>query len=247
MSVQVPKTVLITGGAKRIGAACSRLLHAAGFNLVIHFHCSDQQAQALADDLNRQRPGSVVLIGADLQVLSEVKRLAVEAEAVWGGIDVLINNASQFFPTAVAEVSDADWAILFDTNLKAPFFLAQALLPSLSSRAGCIVNIVDIYAQKPLLGYSVYSMAKAGLQAMTLALAKELAPSVRVNAVSPGAILWPETTVSEQQKTEILQKVALQRCGEADDIAKAVRFFITEAPYITGQVLAVDGGRSLFI
>lgn len=239
--------MLITGGAKRIGAACSRLLHAAGFNLVIHFHCSESQAQVLADDLNRQRPGSVVLLAADLQVLSEVKQLAAQAEAAWGGIDVLINNASQFFPTPVGEVSEADWAVLFDTNLKAPFFLAQALMSTLTERQGCIVNIVDIYAQKPLLAHPVYSMAKAGLQAMTLALAKELAPTVRVNAVAPGAILWPEAAVSDQQKADILQKVALQRCGEADDIAKAVRFFISDAPYVTGQVLAVDGGRSLFI
>ncbi len=239
--------VLITGAAKRIGAACARFLHRHGCNLILHYQHSQLEALALVAELNAIRPNSAVAFNADLLQVEQVQGLAAKALAVWGGVDVLINNASQFYPTPVAQVTEADWDSLLNSNLKAPFFLAQALRDSLLERQGCIINMVDIYAQKPLLGAPIYSIAKAGLQAMTQALAKELAPNVRVNAVAPGAILWPEADVADGQKQEILQKVALQRCGNADDIAKAVWFLIADAPYITGQTIAVDGGRTLFI
>ncbi len=239
--------VLITGAAKRIGAACARFLHRHGCNLILHYQHSQLEALALVAELNAIRPNSAVAFNADLLQVEQVQGLAAKALAVWGGVDVLINNASQFYPTPVAQVTEADWDSLLNSNLKAPFFLAQALRDSLLERQGCIINMVDIYAQKPLLGAPIYSIAKAGLQAMTQALAKELAPNVRVNAVAPGAILWPEADVADGQKQEILQKVALQRCGNADDIAKAVWFLIADAPYITGQTISVDGGRSLFI
>ena len=239
--------VLITGAAKRIGAACARFLHRHGCNLILHYQHSQLEALALVAELNAIRPNSAVAFNADLLQVEQVQGLAAKALAVWGGVDVLINNASQFYPTPVAQVTEADWDSLLNSNLKAPFFLAQALRDSLLERQGCIINMVDIYAQKPLLGAPIYSIAKAGLQAMTQALAKELAPNVRVNAVAPGAILWPEADVADGQKQDILQKVALQRCGNPDDIAKAVWFLIADAPYITGQTISVDGGRSLFI
>ncbi|MEY4211054.1 MAG: hypothetical protein RLZ92_1435 [Pseudomonadota bacterium] len=239
--------ILITGAAKRIGANCARFLHSHGCNLILHYQHSRLEALALVDELNAIRSNSAVALHADLLQVEQIQDLATQALAVWGGVDVLINNASQFYPTPVEQVTEADWDNLLNSNLKAPFFLAQALRNSLIERQGCIINMVDIYAQKPLLGSPVYSIAKAGLQAMTQALAKELAPNVRVNAVAPGAILWPEVDIADSQKNEILQKVALQRCGNADDIAKAVWFLIADAPYITGQTIAVDGGRTLFI
>jgi pteridine reductase len=172
--------------------------------------------------------------------------LAQNAVHHWGGLDILVNNASQFYPKAFGDVDENDWSVLINSNLKAPFFLSQILAPALQQRKGCIVNIVDIHAEKGLKGYPVYSIAKAGLVAMTKCLAKELAPNVRVNAVAPGAILWPDHSVSESQKIEVLQKVALQRCGTTEDIARTVRFLIEDADYITGQILTVDGGRTLF-
>lgn len=240
------KVALITGAARRIGAACVRMLHAHGYRILLHHHTSVQHAQQLQQELNVIRPDSVILLSADLLNLQHINDLAKDAVAVWGGVDVLVNNASAFYPGEIGEVNEAQWDELMGSNLKAPFFLSQALLLPLKQRKGCIVNIVDIHAEKGLAGFPVYSMAKAGLVAMTKCLAKELAPDVRVNAVAPGAILWPDLQVSEQQKIDVLQKVALQRCGDPDDIAKAVRFLCDEAVYVTGQVLAVDGGRSLF-
>jgi pteridine reductase len=242
----VSKVVLITGAAKRIGAACVQSLHAEGFNVVLHYHASDSLARELMEQLNAVRSNSVVLVKADLSQLDEVLRLAEEAEKVWGGLNALVNNASLFAADTVGQVSEAHWDGLMATNLKAPFFLSQALAPALSKRTGCIVNIADIHAERGLPGYCTYSIAKAGLVAMTKALAKELAPNIRVNAVSPGAILWPENAENEAGQAEILQKVPLQRCGTVDDIAKAVRFLVCEADYMTGQVLTVDGGRLLF-
>lgn len=242
----MPKVVLVTGAAKRIGAACVRALHAEGFNVVLHYHASEVQASELAARLNALRPDSVSLLRADLSQLDEVIRLAEVAESAWGGLDALINNASLFTPGDVGVVSEAHWDRLMDSNLKAPFFLSQALAPSLSKAKGCIVNMADIHAERGLPGYITYSISKAGLVAMTKALAKELAPNVRVNAVAPGAILWPENAEDQARQAEILLKVPLQRCGTVDDIAKAVRFLICEADYMTGQVLAVDGGRLLF-
>lgn len=242
----MPKVVLITGAAKRIGAGCVRTLHAEGFNVVLHYHSSESMARELMEQLNAVRSNSVFLVRADLLHLDEVLRLAEEAEKVWGGLNALVNNASLFAADAVGQVSEAHWDGLMATNLKAPFFLSQALAPALSKSTGCIVNIADIHAERGLPGYCSYSVAKAGLVAMTKALAKELAPDIRVNAVSPGAILWPENAEDQARVAEILQKIPLQRCGAVDDIARAVRFLICEAGYMTGQVLSVDGGRLLF-
>ncbi len=245
--VTLQKNVLITGAARRIGAACARLLHGHGCNLVLHYNTSVKQALQLCDEFNEVRRNSAVLIKADLLNSDELEHLAKSADRMWDGVDVLVNNASRFYPGSVGEVQEADWDCLINSNLKAPFFLAQALAAGLAKKQGCIVNIVDIHAEKGLPGYPVYSIAKAGLLAMTKCLAKELAPAVRVNAVAPGAILWPEDEIGDERKNEILKRVALQRCGEADDIAKAVRFLIADADYITGHTLTVDGGRTLFI
>jgi len=243
----VAKNVLITGAAQRIGAACARLLHNEGCNVVLHYNKSVEQALQLCDELNEQRDNSAVLVKADLLIPHELEHLVNAARNVWDGIDVLVNNASQFLPGRVGQVGVEDWDGLINSNLKSPFFLSQALAPMLAKRYGCIVNIVDIHAEKGLPGYPVYSIAKAGLTAMTKSLAKELAPAVRVNGVAPGAILWPQSGGDHQQQQEIIQRIALQRCGKVEDVAKAVRFLIADADYITGHILTVDGGRSLFI
>ncbi len=240
------KNVLITGAARRIGAACARLLHDEGFNVCLHYRSSEGEVMQLCEELNHKRDESARIIQADLLNMQELTNLAQTAETVWGGIDVLLNNASSFYPGIVGKVTEQNWEELLGSNLKAPFFLSQALLPSLNSKQGCIINIIDIHAERGLKGYPVYSIAKAGLAAMTKSLAKELGPQIRVNGVSPGAILWPEHDINDEAKTEIIQRVALQRRGDAVDIAKAVRFLINDADYITGQILSVDGGRSLF-
>lgn len=240
------KNILITGAAKRIGAACARLLHSEGGNIVLHYRSSKDDALLLCNELNQKRPDSAKMIQADLLNMHELEAVAREAALAWGGIDVLINNASAFYPTAVNDVSEWQWDELLGSNLKSPFFLAKSLVETLTDNKGCIVNIVDIHAERGLKGYPVYSIAKAGLAAMTRVLAKELGPVVRVNAVSPGAILWPESELSGQDKAEILQRIILKRCGEPLDIAKAVLFLIKDADYMTGQILTVDGGRTLF-
>jgi len=240
------KNVLITGAAKRIGAACARLLHSEGCNVFLHYRSSAAQAQQLCDELNQQRPDSARIIQADLLNMDELETVAREACMAWGVIDVLVNNASSFYPTAMPDVSEQQWDELLGSNLKAPFFLAKALTKTLADNNGCIVNIADIHAERGLSGYPVYSIAKAGLVAMTKVLAKELGPSIRVNAVAPGAILWADNDLSEPAKQEILQRVILKRSGEPADIAKAVLFLIKDADYITGQILTVDGGRTLF-
>ncbi len=241
------KSVLITGGAKRVGSHCVRYLHAKGNNIVLHYRSSIDAATALADELNGQRHDSVRLYQADLHNMQELQGLADFAKQAWGGIDVLINNASAFYMTEVTQVTEMQWDDLLGSNLKTPFFLIQALTPILDSNKGCIVNIVDIHAERGLEGYSVYCIAKAGLVSLTKILAKELAPEIRVNAVAPGAILWPEQNETDtQKKQEILAKVALQRIGHPVDIAKAIHFLIEDAQYITGQVITVDGGRTLF-
>lgn len=240
------KNVLITGGAKRIGAACAKLLHENGFNILLHYRSSERNAQQLCDLLNDIRSDSAQIIKADLAVKAELLLLADYAKTAWGGIDALVNNASSFYPTGIGQVSEHDWDELIGSNLKAPFFLTQALIKVLSARRGCVVNITDIHAERGLKGYPVYSIAKAGLVAMTRVMAKELGPDIRVNAVSPGAILWPEQDMSEAVKQEIVERIALKRNGAPEDIARAVRFLIKDADYITGQVIAVDGGRTLF-
>lgn len=240
------KNILITGAAKRIGAACARLLHGEGCNVFLHYRSSQEAALQLCDELNEIRPDSAKIMQADLLDGSGLEALARAAGMAWGGIDVLVNNASSFYPTAVASVTEQQWDELLGSNLKAPFFLVKLLSETLSKNSGCIVNIVDIHAERGLQGYPVYSIAKAGLGAMTRILAKELGPAIRVNGVAPGAILWPDNDLSEQDKREILQRVALQRNGEPLDIAKAVLFLIKDADYITGQLITVDGGRTLF-
>ena len=240
------KNILITGAAKRIGATCARLLHDKGCNIFLHYRASEQQAFQLFNELNEKRPGSIKIKQADLLDINQLSVLAKEAEVAWGSLDVLINNASAFYPQAVADVSEQIWDELLGCNLKAPFFLSQAVSHALQNQQGCIINIIDIHAERGLKGYPVYSIAKAGLASMTKVLAKELGPDIRVNAVSPGAILWPEDELSGSDKTEILQRIALKRVGQADDIAKAVRFLIEDADYMTGQILTVDGGRTLF-
>ncbi len=240
-----PKNVLITGAAKRIGATCARLLHKEGYNIFLHYRSSSTEAMQLCDELNQQRANSAKIMQANLLNMTELKSLAKAACLAWGGIDVLVNNASAFYPTAITDVTEQQWDELMGSNLKSPFFLAKALAKTLADNTGCIINIVDIHAERGLNGYPVYSIAKAGLAAMTKILAKELGPTVRVNGVAPGAILWPEQ-LPEQTRQEILQRVALKRSGETIDIAKAVLFLINDANYMTGQILTVDGGRSLF-
>lgn len=240
------KNVLITGASKRIGACCARLLHEQGCNVILHYNASKQDALQLCSELNQERPDSARVIQADLLNREQLQNLAQQAAEAWGGLDVLINNASCFYPTELAEVTEAQWDELLGSNLKAPFFLTQALASVLLARQGCVVNIVDIHAERGLKGYPVYSIAKAGLAAMTKVLAKELGPSVRVNGVAPGAIIWPEFDMSEEDKNKILQRVALRRHGQPADIAKAVLFLVRDAEYVTGQILTVDGGRTLF-
>ena len=240
------KNILITGAAKRIGAACARLLHEEGCNVFLHYRSSKKEAMELCYELNQIRADSAYMMQADLLNSCELEALVNEACMAWGAIDVLINNASSFYPTAMTDVTENQWDELIGCNLKAPFFLAKALSGTLAKNKGCIVNIADIHAERGLKGYPIYSIAKAGLVAMTKILAKELGPSIRVNAVAPGAILWPEKELCEQEKHEILQRVALRRNGDPSDIAKAVWFLIKDADYMTGQVITIDGGRTLF-
>jgi pteridine reductase len=240
------KNILITGAAKRIGAACARLLHSEGCNVFLHYRGSEAEAVALCTELNAVRADSAKIYAADLLDMTELMALAQEAQQAWGGIDVLVNNASAFYATPVLKTTEAQWDALLGSNLKAPFFLATALADSLAKRHGCIVNIIDIHAERGLKNYAVYSISKAGLAAMTKMLAKEFGAAIRVNGVSPGAILWPDNELSEPEKQEILQRVALNRSGEPLDIAKAVLFLIRDADYMTGQILTVDGGRTLF-
>lgn len=241
------KNILITGGAKRVGAQCVRYLHAQGHNILLHYRSSAIEAKGLADELNHERDDSVRLVQADLADSEALKDLVDVASHAWGGVGVLINNASAFYATEFGSVSEGQWGELLGSNLKAPFFLVQALVPVLKKKNGCVVNIVDIHAERGLPGFSVYSIAKAGLVALTKILAKELAPEIRINAVAPGAILWPaQGEMNEQQKQEIAAKVALQRVGTPEDIARAIAFLIADAAYVTGQVITVDGGRTLF-
>ncbi len=239
------KVVLITGAAHRIGAETARHLHAAGMNIALHYHRSARRADVLAESLNQQRPNSVKLIQGDLLNLNDLTRIVEEAAIGWQRLDVLINNASTFYPTTVGETTEAQWNDLMETNLKAPFFLSQAASPHLRLQGGCIVNIVDIHAQRPMKGFPVYSAAKAGLQMMTMSLARELGPDVRVNGVAPGAILWPEHELDDSNKQQILERTALKRQGSPKDIARTVLFLIRDAGYISGQIISVDGGRSL--
>jgi pteridine reductase len=214
-------------------------------NLALHYRSSSTQAAALQDELNRQRPDSVLLLPAELRNTAGLPALVEQTIAKWGRLDGLINNASSFFATPLGQTTEADWDKLLASNLKAPFFLSQAAAPYLQAVEGCIINLVDIYAERPLAHHPVYCATKAGLMMLTRSLALELGPAVRVNGIAPGAILWPEQGMSDTAKAKLLSRVPLRRQGEPEDIARTVLFLLQDAPYITGQIIAVDGGRSL--
>jgi len=241
------KVVLVTGGAKRVGAAICRRLHAVGAYIAVHYRSSEQEALDLQDELNELRPNSVAVFQADLLDLDALPQLVHGAIKNFGRLDALINNASSFYATPLADIGEQQWHDLLGTNLKAPLFLSQAAADELRRRHGCIVNIADIHAERPMLGHLLYSVAKAGLVALTRGLAQEMAPQVRVNAVAPGVIVWPENEIwlDEEQRRSIVSQTLLKREGEPDDIALTVQFLIAEAPYITGQIISVDGGRSI--
>lgn len=239
------KAVLITGGARRLGATLARAFHGQGANLVLHYRRSDAEARALAAALQDQRPGSVRLVRADLTDARERQLLAEQAVEAFGRLDVLINNASSFYPTPLGQITDAHWDDLVGSNLKAPLFLSQALAPALARTSGLILNMVDIHARRPLREHTVYCTAKAGLAMLTLSLAKELGPAVRVNGIAPGAVLWPESGLSDQARQQILDETPLGCSGSPGDIASAALYFASAAGFVTGQILAVDGGRSL--
>ncbi len=239
------KVILVTGGSRRVGAAICRRLHAAGANIALHYRNSATEAQALQEELLSLRPDSVATFPADLLDTAALPQLITQVIRHFGRLDGLVNNASSFYATPLAGVNEAQWLDLTGTNLHAPLFLAQAAADELRRRHGCIVNIVDIHAERPMHGHLLYSVAKAGLVALTRSLAQELAPQVRVNAVAPGVIIWPENWEDAEEQRKIIAQTLLKREGEPDDIAKTVAFLIQDAPYITGQVIAVDGGRSI--
>lgn len=242
------KVVLITGGARRVGAAISRRLHAAGASLMLHYRASAGEARLLQAELNGVRAGSVALIQADLLDVGKLASLVDQTLATFGRLDGLVNNASSFFPTPVGDITPAAWEDLIGTNLRAPLFLSQAAAPALKRTQGAIVNITDIHAERPLKGYVVYTAAKAGLAGLTRSLARELAPDVRVNAVAPGPILWPDDgQFDELSRQRIVSHTPLRREGSPDDIARAVHFLLADAPYVTGETIAVDGGRHMAI
>ncbi len=241
------KVVLVTGGAKRVGAAICRRLHAAGAQLAVHYRSSEQEALDLQKELNGVRLKSAAVFQADLLDPHALPQLVHKVIHKFGQLDALVNNASSFYATPLTDIDEQQWHDLLGTNLKAPLFLAQAAAVELRRRHGSIVNIADIHAERPMLGHLLYSTAKAGLVALTKGLAQEMAPQVRVNAVAPGVIIWPEneTWLDEEQRRKIVAHTLLKREGEPDDIARTVQFLLKDAPYITGQIIAVDGGRSI--
>jgi pteridine reductase len=239
------RIALVTGAARRVGAEIAIHLHAAGADVAIHYRRSAKDAGELVAKLNGLRPDSAAAFQADLLDIAAIPALVTAVTGWRGGIDILVNNASTFYPTPLGEITESHWEDLVGSNLKAPLFLTQAAAASLRERRGSIVNIVDIHAQRPLRNHLVYGSAKAGLAMLTRALAKDLAPEVRVNGVSPGAILWPEGDMSEETKASILEQVPLARAGDPADIAGCVLYLVRDAGYVTGQIVAVDGGRSI--
>lgn len=237
--------VLITGGAKRLGAAIGRRLHAAGASIVVHYHQSRPAADALVAEFEAARAGSALAVRADLHEVERLPALVDAALERFGRIDALVNNASTFYPTPVGAITPAQFDDLVGTNLRAPLFLSQAAAQALRESRGLVLNMVDIHGRRPLRAHPVYSAAKAGLIMLTMSLARELGPEVRVNAIAPGPVLWPEREIDPALKDEIIAKTALKRSGSPEDIARTAYFLIAEAPYVTGQVIAVDGGRSL--
>ena len=238
------KVALITGAAHRVGAVIARTLHEHGMRLVLHYRSSRAAAQALQEELHARRADSVMLVQADLLATGALPALMHEAVGAWDRLDVLINNASSFYRTPVGTVTEEQWEDLIGSNVKAPFFLSQAAAPHLRMTEGCIVNIVDIHAERPLKNFPVYGIAKAGLAMMTRALAGELGPEIRVNGIAPGAILWPEN-IDEVTKQRIISRTFLKRKGEPEDVARAALYLIRDAGYMSGQILTIDGGRSL--
>jgi pteridine reductase len=242
------RIVLITGGAVRVGAAICRRLHAGGANLMLHYRASAGEARLLQAELNHIRAESVALIQADLLDLNKLPAVIDQTLQTFGRLDALVNNASSFFPTPVGDITSQAWDDLIGTNLRAPLFLAQAAAPALKKSQGAIVNIADIHAERPLKNFVVYSIAKAGLLGMTRSLARELAPEIRVNAIAPGPILWPDdASFDELSRQRIISHTPLKREGDPDDIAKAVRFLLDDATYVTGETIRVDGGRHIAI
>lgn len=245
--MQNEKVVLITGAAKRVGATVAKSLHQKGMRVAIHYNTSKKDAESLSKELNQQRPHSAIILQADLLNTENLTQLVAKTIEEFGQLDVLINNASSFYPTPLGSITEQHWQDLMGTNLKAPLFLSQAAAPFLTKQKGLIINIVDIHAMQPLKSFPLYCAAKAGLVMLTKALAKELGPAVRVNGIAPGPILWPENQPDFDKSLEekIIARTLLKRSGSPEDIAKTIKFFINDANYITGQILAVDGGRSL--
>jgi pteridine reductase len=243
------RTALVTGAGARIGAAIARGLHRRGCRLIVHCNANTDGAAKVADELNGAREGSAVVMAADLSSMDGIESLAEQTKAAlksWGsGLDLLVNNASRFYPTPVLQTHVYEWDDLLDSNLRGPYFLVQKLLEPLQQAAGSVVNIIDIFGDRPMRGHTVYSVSKAGLKMLTLALASELAPRVRVNGVAPGAILWPEREMPEASRDAVLGSISLGRLGDPDDVASAVAYLALDAPYVTGEILKVDGGRSL--
>ena len=239
------KAALITGSARRLGAVIARALHEAGASIVLHFRSSAEAAASLAGELNQVRPGSAALAQCDLLDTASLTDLAKTATGAFGRLDILVNNASTFYQTPMGEIDGDAWDDLIGTNLKAPLFLAQAVAPALHENGGLILNLVDIHGMRPLRRHPVYSVAKAGLIMLTKSLARELGPQVRVNAIAPGPVMWPEAGVDEVLRRHIIDRTALKRGGSPQDVARAALFFACDAPFVTGQILAVDGGRSV--
>ncbi|NNM61110.1 MAG: pteridine reductase [Steroidobacteraceae bacterium] len=239
------KVALITGGARRVGGAIARRLHADGANICVHYRSSAAEAEALVAELNTRRAGSACCQAADLLANGTADGLIASVLGEWGRLDLLVNNASSFYATPVGRITAADWDDLLGTNLKAPLFLSQAATPALRSAQGSIINIVDIHGLRPLRDHPVYCVAKAGLAMLTRALARDLGPEIRVNGIAPGPVLWPDAGIDEPLKREIVKKTALKRRGSPADIARTALFLAKDAPYVTGQIIAVDGGRGI--
>jgi len=239
------KVALITGAAQRIGAQLARALHARSYNVVIHYNSSGAAAEQIARELNALRDNSACALSADMQDVSAVQQLATDAKAVWGRVDVLINNASSYYSTPWHSATEHDWDRLIGSNLKGPFFLTQALLPELAARNGSVINMIDIFAERPIREFPLYCMAKAGVAMLTKSLAVDYGKSVRVNGIAPGAILWPEPPLSAVEQARMLAKIPTGQIGHPDDIVRTALFLIEDAPYINGQIIAVDGGLSL--
>ena len=239
------KNALITGAAKRIGASISRNIHEAGYNVGIHYNSSKKDAKKLCEELNAKRAGSAQIFEADITKVSDAKSL-VNSFLKWGGkLDLLINNASSFYPTPIGSVTEENWNDLIGTNLKGPLFISQEASVSLKKNKGSIINLVDIHIKSPPKDHAVYIAAKAGLEILTRSLARDLAPEVRVNGISPGAILWPEGELDAATKDKILDSIPLKRKGNPQDISDCVLFLVNSASYISGQIISVDGGKSI--